>query len=313
LSINHTDQLGTSRKKLDLNLLPIFIEIFVHSSVTLASSVLGTSPSSVSQSLNKLREYFDDVLFVRQGQQLSPSPLARKIYELLQDDCDLLVNKVQSVVAPDINQTITMHCSPYLSVRLIPYLSNFIWAHNSECRITHKALYLETHSQEDLLRFRLTDLIFDFEPNLSRSMCNVPIMYEELCFVAATNHPRLDQTLNATNCKNETFVLFETTDNKFTPSKLEVQNLVGERNVYLRSNSFFTLLSVIEKSTHIGVMPVWMFNKFKSSFNIQMMNTSEILSPQPVYLIYNKNFRDNLRLHDIINYIKSFALQNTLP
>lgn len=58
-------------REFDLNLLGIFEEIYKFGSVTKAAQSLKQSPPSISQSLQKLRVYFSDPLFVRNGMQLS--------------------------------------------------------------------------------------------------------------------------------------------------------------------------------------------------------------------------------------------------
>ena len=65
--------------RLDLNLL-ITMQLLLHErSVTKAAKKLSVTPSAVSKSLTKLRDWFDDSLFVRTPQGLQPTPLALSI------------------------------------------------------------------------------------------------------------------------------------------------------------------------------------------------------------------------------------------
>ncbi|KLV04049.1 transcriptional regulator [Photobacterium aquae] len=62
--------------RLDLNLL-LTLQLLLHErSVTKTAKKLSVTPSAVSKSLYKLREWFDDPLFVRTPQGLQPTPLA---------------------------------------------------------------------------------------------------------------------------------------------------------------------------------------------------------------------------------------------
>ena len=54
-------------KKVDANLLVTLDALLVDASVTRASQRLGRSASAISHALAKLRELFDDELFVRAG------------------------------------------------------------------------------------------------------------------------------------------------------------------------------------------------------------------------------------------------------
>ena len=56
---------------LDLNLLVVFNAIYTEGSLTKAGEIVGITQPAVSSALSKLREYFDDQLFIRVGQGLN--------------------------------------------------------------------------------------------------------------------------------------------------------------------------------------------------------------------------------------------------
>ena len=63
----------------DLNLLPIIVALYDELSVSAAGRRLGMSQPSVSKALRRLRETFDDPLFVRGPSGLVPTPRAHSI------------------------------------------------------------------------------------------------------------------------------------------------------------------------------------------------------------------------------------------
>lgn len=66
-------------REINANLLVVFDALLVDASVTAAAERLGRSPSAISHALAKLREIFDDELFVRAGQRLVPTAKAREL------------------------------------------------------------------------------------------------------------------------------------------------------------------------------------------------------------------------------------------
>jgi DNA-binding transcriptional LysR family regulator len=66
-------------KRPDLNLLPILLALFDELNVSGAGRRLGMSQPSVSKALRRLRETFDDPLFVRGPNGLMPTPRAHAI------------------------------------------------------------------------------------------------------------------------------------------------------------------------------------------------------------------------------------------
>lgn len=63
-------------RKLDLNLLPVFDAVFRHRSVKRAADELFMSTSALSHALSRLRAFFNDPLFYREGHSMCPSVYA---------------------------------------------------------------------------------------------------------------------------------------------------------------------------------------------------------------------------------------------
>jgi DNA-binding transcriptional LysR family regulator len=70
-----------STKPLDLNLLPIAFALYDEQSVSRAARVLGMSQPAVSMALKRMREAFDDPLFVRVPNGVAPTPRAHAIIQ----------------------------------------------------------------------------------------------------------------------------------------------------------------------------------------------------------------------------------------
>jgi DNA-binding transcriptional LysR family regulator len=67
--------------KVDLNLFTVFDAVLRTRSVTRAAETLGLNQSSTSNALQRLRDTFNDPLFVRSGNQMIPTPLASAMAE----------------------------------------------------------------------------------------------------------------------------------------------------------------------------------------------------------------------------------------
>ena len=68
-----------SAKTPDLNLLPIAVALYDELSVSRVARQLGMSQPAVSKALRRLRETFDDALFVRGPSGIMPTPRAHAI------------------------------------------------------------------------------------------------------------------------------------------------------------------------------------------------------------------------------------------
>src|ERR1051325_8869259 len=70
---------GVPTKPPDLNLLPIAFALYDELSVSRAARVLGMSQPAVSMALRRMREAFDDPLFIRVPTGITPTPRAHAI------------------------------------------------------------------------------------------------------------------------------------------------------------------------------------------------------------------------------------------
>ncbi|WP_394782145.1 LysR family transcriptional regulator [Undibacterium sp.] len=66
---------------LDLNLIPIFDALIREQNVSKAAEQLGMSQSTMSHALKRLRQFFNDPLFVKTGEGMIPTPRAAELAE----------------------------------------------------------------------------------------------------------------------------------------------------------------------------------------------------------------------------------------
>jgi LysR family transcriptional regulator, nod-box dependent transcriptional activator len=83
--------------KLDLNLLVALDVLLKERSVTRAAETLNLSPSAMSNSLARLREYFDDELLVQIGRKMELTPRAENLQEAVRD---VLLRIDSTIAAP---------------------------------------------------------------------------------------------------------------------------------------------------------------------------------------------------------------------
>ncbi|KEA50465.1 LysR family transcriptional regulator [Mangrovibacter sp. MFB070] len=112
-------------RKIDLNLLVAFAVLYREQSVSLAADKLHLGQPAVSGSLARLREMFDDPLFIRSGHRMQPTARADALH------CELmpLLEQLQSTLfhPSDFNPatakaTITLGMADWVETWLMPVL-----------------------------------------------------------------------------------------------------------------------------------------------------------------------------------------------
>ena len=86
---------------LDLNLLVVFNAIYTEGSLTKAGEIVGITQPAVSSALSKLRDYFDDQLFIRVGQGVQPTAKTENIIIHVREALTILQKSLETPDAFD--------------------------------------------------------------------------------------------------------------------------------------------------------------------------------------------------------------------
>lgn len=81
-------------KETDLNLFIAFDVIYTEKNLTKAGQVLGITQPAVSNALSRLRELFDDELFIRTSKGMIPTPVANQIIKDVRSALSLIQNTI---------------------------------------------------------------------------------------------------------------------------------------------------------------------------------------------------------------------------
>lgn len=109
--------------KLDLNLLVALDALLKEQSVSRAAELMHLSPSALSNSLARLRDYFDDELLVQIGRKLEPTPRAKALQEAVRDVLLRIDSTIatQPEFAPDrSDRTFRIFASDSVQMVLVP-------------------------------------------------------------------------------------------------------------------------------------------------------------------------------------------------
>ena len=120
----------------DLNLFVVLNAIYTEGSLTKAAEVVGITQPAVSNALARLREKFDDELFIRTGSGMTPTQKTENIILDVKKALDLMQKSVNEPDFPEIT-LVYMKCKKSLQI----IYSSF----TSVGRSTSKWFFLITH------------------------------------------------------------------------------------------------------------------------------------------------------------------------
>ena len=123
----------------DLNLLPIAVALYEQLSVSRAARQLGMSQPAVSKALRRLRETFDDALFVRGPNGIVPTPRAHAIVRAARPHLqhlqeDLLKGEIFDPATS--TRAIVLGLSDIAEMAFLPSILNHLRVHAPKCPVT---------------------------------------------------------------------------------------------------------------------------------------------------------------------------------
>lgn len=288
-----TDRFKTM-KNFDLNLITTFEAVFIHRSGTKAADALGVTPSAVSQSLGRLREYYQDPLFVREGKALAPTTVAIGIHEGLAEAYDNLVGKLQNVSFSSIPTRLIINCSPYISMVTLGVLRKILDEFAPDCEIVHNINNNSSKEVEESLIFRKADIIFDTHPHLSHGRVSQHISDETLTMICRKSHPRIQDSLTSEQSGSEIHILLGSESATLLMARLNIDMLHREgRKCGFMTPSLLTMISMVETTDMLAIVPQRFYDKLKNSFDVQQLKLDFTLPHQALYMVYNKAALNN--------------------
>ena len=109
----------------DLNLFVVFDVIYTERNLTKSGEVLGITQPAVSNALSRLRENFNDELFVRTSKGMVPTPVAENMVNDIRQALDLIRNSIsesKSFNPKTANATFRISIGDTSEYRLLPQL-----------------------------------------------------------------------------------------------------------------------------------------------------------------------------------------------
>ncbi len=241
--------------KLNLDWLEVFVQIYKTQSVSRAASQLGMEQASASIALNKLRQHFDDRLFIRTADGMVPTPRAQSIYPELHEALariETARGKPAAFSPSDAVREFRICMTDISEIIILPTLINYL-------QKTAPGLVIEAEKISSDSRQRLTsgdvDLAVGFLPNLEAGFYQQSLFEQDFVCLAAKDHPRVQGELTRSLFSSEDHILVTTsgTGHAIVDKVLFKQKI--ERRVVLRVPSYLGVARIVAQTNFLVIVP----------------------------------------------------------
>ena len=289
-------------KKFDLNLLVIFECIYQHLSISKAAETLYITPSSVSQSLQRLRNQLNDPLFIRSGKGITPTTVGVNLHHHLEQNLNQLEQTINIMHGSTLKKNFVVYSPQILTTEnLLGPLKLLMREHNYEIEL-HDML-LSADSAEDLLAYRKADLIFSMAPVSNRSMICVPYASYSVLLVCSQDHPRMKEVATMEELQEEKFTIFLSDEPGVKTYQSMAEKVHAEKTIGFRCDSVFTIISMISASHLIGYVPEILFDKYSEVLRLKKITAPFTLPSLDIFMIYNRSALNSTAFAKFINEV----------
>ncbi|KQT35258.1 hypothetical protein ASG29_03900 [Sphingomonas sp. Leaf412] len=183
--------------RIDLNLLGTFEAIYTHRGVTAAARHLNLSQSAISHALARLRAVFDDELFVRAGNEIVPTALARSIIDPVRD---ALRGLEQALVAATRFDPATATRAFRIGLRQANEARVFAGIVDRAMRaapgVTLASVDFRRSDVAGALARGDLDLAIDVASDATAGLCAIPVQRDTMVVAARRGHPGIAAQLD---------------------------------------------------------------------------------------------------------------------
>lgn len=276
--------------RLDLNLLHVFDTIYREGSLTRAAKALHLTQPAVSHSLSRLREHFDDPLFTRQGNQMVPTPLARRFLESMRPGLTRIQGAVNQFHAFDpasqrkvyslgLRDVLESTFLPQLMQRLAPY---------PELEIASKRI--PRRDMEAQLAAGKLDFAVDVLLPVSSQTSHELLRRDRLVVLARKEHPLVSKTLDMEGYLAASHVLVSSRTEGPGIEDFELSRLGVQRHIRLRCQHYYAACRVVEATDLLLTMPETYARIIAEQANITVLNPLVHLPSLDVHLYWHKAY-----------------------
>ena len=278
-------------RSVDLNLLPVFEAAYEEPTLTRAAERMAMTQSAVSHALSRLREVFDDELFVRQGRGVVPTAAATTIYAKLHGALSTVRESVSQARGFDLKTStksffisISHPLGPLMAVRLREQLARA--APGVKVAFSTRSRPVEL---DQALREGRVDAAVDWISPAVGHFNEVTLFDDALVAVARRGHPALRRARTVDALKTGEFVALRRRTEGESPEPGLQDWLRLKLNVALEVSEILEVFMVASQSDLLGLIPRSMLKLARDTLGLRALPVEVTAKSFAIKLIWPAN------------------------
>ncbi|OLS62765.1 LysR family transcriptional regulator [Pseudomonas putida] len=242
--------------KVDLNLFIVFDAIYTEANLTRAGQIVGITQPAVSNALARLRETFNDPLFVRTAQGMVPTPMAQNIIGPVRNALSLLRVSVQEsrIFNPlQANKTFRISMTDLTEAVILPPLFQRL-RRLAPAVVIESFLCKRRETTKELAAGRL-DFAVDAPLNTDPQVRHVKLMQDQYVCALRQGHPMAKDKISLDEYMGMTHIHISSRRNGLGYVDLALGKMGLQRRIALRSQHYLMASQVLQQTDMVMTVP----------------------------------------------------------
>lgn len=281
---------------LTLRLLRLFETIYRMRNVSHAADALGISQPSVSLSLSRLRQHFDDPLFVRVGSRMEPTPRAEKLVEAVRGILAIANDQFASMPHFDpatANRSFVIHMTDLGETLIVPHLVNYLVHHAPGVSVRVREIGEDSQA---MLGEGAVDIILGFLTREGDDLLQRKLFDEKFVGIARAGHPRLAEPVSIEQLQGEGHVAIAIAGTGHSELDHGFEDLRPSGKAALELPGFLAVGAAVAETDLVAIVPSRLAEQLREQGKLQIFNL-----PRPGPAIQVRQYWHSRFHHDPAN------------
>lgn len=298
----------TKIRRLDFSLLLIFDELLRHQRTTIVADRLGLSQSAISHALSRLRDLFDDPLFSRRPDGLTPTRRALELAPRIRDLMHVTQKLVSSGGAFEpatSERRFRLAANDLVSTLFGPPLLKQLASQAPSTRLTTR--FAVGKAALEALRKDEVDLAIGRFYETSDEFLTETLLWERFAVVARQGHPRIADALDLALYLDLEHLLVSFSGG-FSGAVDEALGREGiTRHVRASVPMFLTAFAAVAASDLVATVPARLARQFGAAFGLSVYDPPLTIDAFPIGLMRHVSTETDPGLTWLVERVRAIA------
>jgi DNA-binding transcriptional LysR family regulator len=280
-----------SLKRLDLNLLVTFDALWRERSVTRAARRLNVAQPTVSNALGRLRDVFDDQLFVRAPRGIEPTERCDEVAKDVQEALRHIESALDSSDNFDPVQSereFRIGSADYFDILVLPDLIEKLALEAPGINLRLQSMDRERGIE--MLDEGELDFLLHHDGDAPKRIGMEKAFEEFLVFTARTGHPQIDRPPDLATYARLSHINFSQRGEAEAPIDDVLAALGQSRRVAVTNQHMSTLANIVQNTDMVGSLPSRLAGMLASTGSVQVHPLPFEMPKVQLNLYWNRRF-----------------------